>query len=187
MSYAYGTAEWEQAYTDVLNQRTAQEQPPYMLAAPEWVAALERNVQQDAAYKEAGKTWEGSITIHILAKPAIGIDTDIFLLMDLWHGDCRSMRLVPAKAGKAGDFVITGDYDKWKAVITGELDTVKGMMQGKLKLTGDMPTVVRQVAAAKRMVELVGMVDTRYPDEMVGEELDAFRELFKALRDELGT
>ncbi len=187
MSYTYGTPEWEQAYLDLVTQRVASEKSPYMLASPEWVAALEKNVQGDAAYKEAGKTWEGSITIHILANPSIGIDADVFLLMDLWHGDCRSMRLVPPKTGKAGDFVITGEYDKWKAVIKGELDTVKGMMQGKLKLTGDMPTVIRQVAAAKRMVELVGTVDTIFPDDMTEDTLGRFREVFTSMKEELGT
>ncbi len=186
MSYTYGTDEWEKAYLDLVEKRLSEQPEPYMLATPEWISVLEKTVQEDAAYKEAGKTWEGSITIHFRADPAVGIDRDIHVLMDLWHGDCRSMRLVPPKVGQAGAYVITGDYDKWKAVMSGELDTVKGMMQGKLKLKGDMATVVRQVAAAKRMVELVGMVDTRFPDAFTPAELDEYRATFDMLHEEFG-
>ncbi len=186
MPHTYGTDEWENAYLELVDKRRNEQSTPYMLATPEWVSALEQIVQGDDAYKEAGKTWEGSITIHIRANPEIGIDRDIHLLMDLWHGDCRSMRLVPPRVGQAGAYVITGDYDKWKGVMSGEIDTVRGMMQGKLKLKGDMATVVRQVAAAKRMVDLVGTVDTRYPDEMSPEEREEYRGVFGVLNEEFG-
>ncbi len=186
MPYTYGTDEWEMAYLELTEKRGQEQSTPYMLATPEWISVLEKNVQNDEAYKEAGKTWEGSITIHFKANPEVGIDRDVHLLMDLWHGDCRSMRLVPPKVGQAGAYVITGEYDKWKGVMNGEIDTVKGMMQGKLKLKGDMATVVRQVAAAKRMVELVGTVDTKFPDEMSAEECEEYRGLFNVLNEEFG-
>lgn len=186
MPYTYGTDEWEKAYLELVERRLSEHSPPYMLATPEWISVLEKNVQGDEAYRQAGKTWEGSITIHFKADPAIGIDRDLHILMDLWHGECRSMRLVPARAGQAGAYVITGDYDRWKAVMSGEIDPVKGMMQGKLKLKGDMATVVRQVAAARRMVELVGTVDTRFPDGLDSGELQGYRAVFDTLHEEFG-
>jgi hypothetical protein len=40
------------------------------------------------------------------------------------------------------------------------------MMQGKLKVRGDLPTIVRQVRAATELVRLTGLVPTEFPDEV---------------------
>lgn len=184
MPYTYGTPEWEAAYKAETEKRMASEPKPWVMGTPEWVGEYERVVQNDAAYKEAAKTWEGSVIIHILAKPDIGLDEDIFLWMDLWHGDCNYMRLVPKNIGENGDFVITGEFDRWKAVMAKELDPIKGMMQGKLKLKGDLPTIVRAVRAAQRLVELTGTLDTKFLDELSPDEMDKFRTTVRELRAE---
>ncbi|MHB8781719.1 MAG: SCP2 sterol-binding domain-containing protein [Candidatus Geothermincolia bacterium] len=186
MPYTYGTDEWEKAYVELANQRMASESKPYWMGTPEWLMSYEKIVQGDAAYKEAAKTWEGSVVIHILAKPELGIDSDLYLYMDLWHGDCNWMRLVPPEKGSAGDFVITGDFERWKSVMAKELDPVKGMMQGKLKLKGDLPTIVRAVRAAQRLVELVGEIPTKFPDEVGADELAEFKSTVSALRSDFG-
>jgi putative sterol carrier protein len=186
MPYTYGTPEWEQAYLEVANKRMAEEPKPWIMGTPEWVMAYEKLVQQDAPYKEVAKDWEGSVVIHILAKPEIALDEDIYLWMDLWHGDCNFMRLVPKEKGESGDFVITGEFDRWKAVMAKELDPVKGMMQGKLKLRGDLPTIVRAVRAAQRLVELTGMLDTKFLDEMSPDEMEKFRGVISELRADFG-
>jgi len=186
MSYAYGTDEWEKAYLNMVVKRLAEEPKPYVMGTPEWVDTYEKTVQEDAAYREAAKTWEGPVVIHILAKPEVGLDNDLFLFMDLWHGDCRSMRLVPKEIGEAGDFVITGEYDEWKLVMEEELDPVKGMLQGKLKLTGDLSTVLRAAQSAGRLASLVGTLNTKFPDDMSASELDSYKSSFNEIRTEYG-
>jgi putative sterol carrier protein len=54
---------------------------------------------------------------------------------------------------------------RWKDVLRGELDPVKGMMQGKLKLQGDLPTIIRYVRAANELVHLTMTVPTEFLDE----------------------
>ncbi len=39
------------------------------------------------------------------------------------------------------------------------------MMQGKLRVRGDLPTILRYVNAANELVVLTGEVDTIFPDE----------------------
>jgi hypothetical protein len=39
------------------------------------------------------------------------------------------------------------------------------MMQGKLKLKGDLPTIVRHVKAAQELVECSTRVETKFLDE----------------------
>ena len=50
-------------------------------------------------------------------------------------------------------------------MIRKELDPVKGMMQGKLKLKGDLPTIIRYVKAANELVNLAQTVPTEFVDE----------------------
>jgi putative sterol carrier protein len=61
-------------------------------------------------------------------------------------------------------FCITGEYSQWKQVLLKELDPIKGMMQGKLKLKGDLPTIVRYVKAAQELVNAASRVDTEFLD-----------------------
>lgn len=106
--------------------------------------------------------------------------------MDLWHGDCRSIRYVPKDVGESGDFVITGSLERWLQVARKQLDTIKGMMQGKLKLKGDLPTIVRAVKAAARLVDIVADLNTIYPDELTPEQIEEFKGWIIPLREKYG-
>lgn len=186
MAYVYGTEEWEKTYLAEVERRKATESKPYVVATPEWTAEFERLVQQDGDYREFAKEWEGSVALQINAEPEGGLDEDIFILMDLWHGDCRSIRIVPRAVAEKADYQITGDYAKWKSVLAKELDVVKAIMQGKLRLRGDLPTIVRNVKAATRLVDLAGMVEGRFPDEMPSEEKESFRRWVNEMREQFG-
>jgi len=177
VAYTYGTDEWEQAYRELVERRLAETEKPYILGTPEWVDTYEKLVQEDAPYKEAAKSWEGSVVIHILARPEYGLERDIYMFMDLWHGDCRFIRLVPPEAGEKGDFILTGELERWEAVMSGELDVVKAMMQGKIKLKGHLPTIVRAVKAATRLVELAGQIGTRYISQLSEAEIESLKNL----------
>ena len=46
-----------------------------------------------------------------------------------------------------------------------ELDATRGMLQGKLKLKGDLPTIVRYTKASQEMTECTTRVPVTWPDE----------------------
>ena len=184
MSYTYGTKEWEDSFTALMDDLLGAEREPYILGTPSWIAIYESLIANDAEYKKLAQGWEGGVVIHITADPAVGLDDDMFLLIDLWHGDCRGVRLVPTQAGENGDYVLTASYDRWKQVMTGELDVVKGLMQGKIKLKGHLPTIVRYNKAAVRLVELVATINTIFLDEMDSEEIEAFKPWVAFIREE---
>ncbi len=184
MSYAYGTQEWQDSFTQLMLDMFDVETEPYIMGTPSWIHAYESRIRGDATYRELASAWEGSVVIHVLADPDVGLDEDMYLMMDLWHGDCRSMRLVPADVGEAGDFLLTSSYSRWKQVMAGEVDVVKALMQGKIKLRGDLPTIVRFSKAATRLVELVTGVPTIFLDDMASEEIEAFKPWVEFFRDE---
>ena len=184
MSYTYGTTEWQDSFAQLMAEMLDAEREPYIMGTPSWIAVYEKLIQGDARYREIAAGWDGAVVIHVLADPEVGLDEDMYLLMDLWRGDCRSVRLVPATVGEAGDYLLTASFHRWKQVMTGELDAVKGMMQGKIKLRGDLPTIVRYSKAATRLVELVTEIPTVFLDDMTPEEIEAFKPWVAFIKDE---
>ena len=100
----------------------------------------------------------------IEAEPDKGVSEDVWAWLDLWHGECRGGGIVDAGKAQAARFVIRAPYSRWREVLEGDLDPVRGMMQGKLRVHGDLPTIVRYVRAANELVHLTGTVETEFPD-----------------------
>ena len=113
---------------------------------------------------DAAASWEGDISFLIEAEPDKGVPDDVWAWLDLWHGECRAGGVVAADRGATAAFVIRAPYSRWKEVLQGDLDPVRGMMQGKLRVQGDLPTIVRYVRAANELVHLTGTVETEFPD-----------------------
>jgi putative sterol carrier protein len=122
-------------------------------------------VNGSAEYRIAAVDWEGDIAFQILAEPDRRFPDDVWGYLDLWHGACRHGGVVSPAEGAVAAYTITAAYSRWKDVLRGELDPIKAMMQGKLRVRGDLPTIVRQVRAANELVRLTGEVDTVFPDE----------------------
>ena len=130
-----------------------------------WFQALIERINGSAAYGEAAATWEGDITFHVEAEPDKGIPDDVFGYLDLWHGKCRGGGVVGPERAAGARYILRAPYTRWKEIVQGELDPVRGMVQGKLRVQGDLPTIVRYVNAANVLVQLTGEVDTVFPDE----------------------
>jgi putative sterol carrier protein len=132
----------------------------------EWVEEFKKQINLSEGYKKAGATWTaGSVALIISAKPEIGIQEDFGMWLDLHQGLCRDAKIVSLEEAQKAPFCITGDYARWKQVIRKELEPVKGMMQGKLKLKGDLPTIVRYVKASQELVECTTRIETKFLDE----------------------
>ena len=135
----------------------------------EWLDVYVERINQSSEYKEAAATWEGDVCYVFEPEADKGVPDEIWAWLDLWHGDCRGAKYgLAAEEGEKAKFIIRAPYSRWKEVIRKELDPVKGMMQGKLKLKGDLPTIVRYVKAANELVNLAGSVPTEFVDEKVG-------------------
>lgn len=147
----------------------------------EWIAAYKEKINTNPNYKESGANWEhGTISLimqfdqgiidkmkkdPVLSKQMKEGETAVGVWLDLYHGVCREAKRVSVEEANKAKFVISGDYARWKSVLKKELDPVKGMMQGKLKLKGDLPTIVRFVKAAQDLVDSATMIDTKFVDE----------------------
>ena len=132
----------------------------------EWLKLYVERINVSPEYKEAAATWEGDIAYVFEAEPDKGIRDEVWAWLDLWHGECRGSKYdLSAEEGEKSRFIIRAPYSRWKDVVLGELDPVRAMMQGKLRVRGDLPTIVRHVKAADELVHLCSKVPTTFPDE----------------------
>jgi putative sterol carrier protein len=135
----------------------------------EWFEAFRDAINGSAEYREAAADWEGDIAFHVEAEPDRNVPHDVWARLDLWHGTCRSGALIDAQDGPTCAYVLAAPYTRWKDVVLGDLDPIRAMMQGKLRVRGDLATIVRQVRSANELVRLTGEVATVFPDDPVGE------------------
>jgi putative sterol carrier protein len=132
----------------------------------QWFRDFVDLINGSAEYAEAAGDWEeGDVALLIEAEPDKGVPTDVWALLDLWHGSCRGGGLVDEARGREAAFLIRAPYARWRDVVRGELEPVKAMMQGKLRVKGDLPAILRRIRAVNELVHLAGLIDTTFPDD----------------------
>jgi len=131
----------------------------------EWTAAFKDAINANEGYAEAGKGWtHGKVAYVVKARPELGIDEDIAMILDLHAGKCRGAEVVDREGAQEADFVIVAEFERWKEVLSGQVDPTKSMMQNHLKLEkGHLPTIVKYVVASKELVKSAFDIDTDYP------------------------
>jgi putative sterol carrier protein len=131
----------------------------------EWAEELKDEVNRSSAYKSAAKGWKWSVGLVVEAEPDKNFPQTLGVVMDLFDGDARGVTVGAAADAQKCDFVITAPYTRWKEVANKLLDPTKGMLQGKLKLKGDLPTIVRYTKASQELVECTTRLPVEWPDE----------------------
>jgi putative sterol carrier protein len=131
----------------------------------EWASAFKDEVNKSAVYKGAAKGWKWTVGLVVEAEPNKNFPEAKGIVMDLFDGAAREIHVGSAADAQKCDFVISAPYTRWKEVSTGQLDATKGMLQGKLKLKGDLPTIVRYTKASQEMTECTTRVPVEWPDE----------------------
>ncbi|MBT9146730.1 hypothetical protein B9J77_03330 [candidate division NPL-UPA2 bacterium Unc8] len=137
----------------------------YKFPSEEWIAEFGKAINANEEYKRTAATWEGPVALIFNAEPAIGLDEDFCVWADLWHGECREIKKVTLEEAQKAPYVIRGSYANWKQVVQGRLGPVKGMMQGKLKLKGNLPTIMKYVKASDELVKCAAKVPSEFLDE----------------------
>lgn len=131
----------------------------------EWASAFKDEVNKSSTYKAAAKGWKWTVGLVVEAEPNKNFPEARGIVMDLFDGEARDVTVGAAADAQRCDFVITAPYTRWKEVATKQLDATRGMLQGKLKLKGDLPTIVRYTKASQEMTECTTRVPVEWPDE----------------------
>ena len=131
----------------------------------EFATAFKEEINRSAVYRQAGKGWKWTVGLVVEAEADKNFPDPKGIYMDLFDGEARDIKIVSAEDAGKCDFVISAPYSRWKQVMQKELDPTKGMMQGKLKLKGDLPTIVRYTRASQEMTECTTRIPVAFPDE----------------------
>jgi putative sterol carrier protein len=131
----------------------------------EWAEQFKEEINRSSVYRQAAKGWKWTVGLVVEAEPDRSFPEARGIVMDLLDGEARDIRVGSADNARACDFVITAPYSRWKQVATKELDATRGMLTGKLKLKGDLPTIVRYTKASQEMTECTTRVPVRWPDD----------------------
>jgi putative sterol carrier protein len=126
-----------------------------------WIKAMMEDLNNSDSYLQAAKNWEGDF--YFIIDPGGDLNETVVLYMDLWHGKCRSACLAPENDGFNPEFRLSAPVETWKKVMTKKLDPMQAMMTGQLKLTGNMSMVMKNVRAAKELVESCTRIPTEFP------------------------
>ena len=133
----------------------------YSFPSDAWIKALMEDLNQSEAYAEAAKNWEGDF--YFVVEPGGALENTVLLYMDLWHGKCREAFEVAEAEAKTPVFRMSGPVATWKKVLTKKLDPIQGLVTGQLKLKGNMAMVMKNVKAAKELVESCTRIETEFP------------------------
>ena len=131
----------------------------------EWAQQFKDEINRSTVYRQAARGWRWTVGLVVEAEPNRNFPESRGIVMDLVEGEARDIKVGSADEARACDFVITAPYSRWKQVATKELDATRGMLQGKLKLKGDLPTIVRYTRASQEMTEATTRIPVEFPDE----------------------
>ena len=135
---------------------------PIYFPSDEWIKTMMVDLNNSDAYLDAAKNWEGDI--FFIIQPGGKQEKPVTLYMDLFHGKCRSAFEVNGMENPPKPvFEISAPIENWKLVMTKKMDPMQALMTGQLRLRGNMAIIMRNVRAAKELVESCTRIDTEFP------------------------
>ncbi len=110
----------------------------------EWLNELQAKLNSDAHYNEVARRWEGDLIFDI--QPSGHLQQPLALYLDLWHGKCRGVEYAADLAQHPKPaFTLRSGYDNFTSILLGKLDPMTAMLTSKLKVTGSMAYMMRNV------------------------------------------
>jgi putative sterol carrier protein len=124
----------------------------------EWAAAFRDAINQNEAYREAAKAWEGDIVFLVRMPDPTAASPGVHLA--LAHGTCSSASYYPDAREVSSEFVYEGSPENWKKLLAGETDPVKAILEGTFRIKGNLAKAMRFTRAAKELVETAAKIPT---------------------------
>jgi putative sterol carrier protein len=132
-----------------------------IFSAP-WAARCAEAIRASTAYRAAAAAWEGDLVFRI-NRTAPAEARAVYL--DLWHGECRSVRPATTEDQSTARYLIEGDQEAWQQVFEGKLVPLLALMTGRLKLArGRVADLAPYAASAKELLALMSGIGGRFPE-----------------------
>jgi putative sterol carrier protein len=135
---------------------------PIPFPSDAWAKAFMEKLNTSPSYADTAKSWEGDFYFEV-EKDAASMPEPVTLYMDLWHGQCRAAFLAEDPAARQPAFVLTAALPVYLQILTGKLDPIQAMLTRRLKVKGNMITIMRNVPVVLEFVRTAALVDTEMP------------------------
>ncbi|HEY61512.1 MAG TPA: hypothetical protein G4N95_02565 [Anaerolineae bacterium] len=111
----------------------------------EWLHAFKNKLNLDERYARIAKNWEGDFAFRIEADETF--PQERMLYMDLWHGKCRNAFLIDQENNKNTKpaYILSATYNIFLRILEGKLDPMQAMLSRKLKVSGSMAYMMRNI------------------------------------------
>jgi len=117
----------------------------------DWLENFEDYLNSNEKYAQVAKKWEGDLVFEIKADGAL--TEDVFIYLDLWHGKCRSSRVLENDASIDAAFILTAPFTNFVRVLKGDLDPMQAMLTRKLVVKGNLGYMMRNVPTVLEFVK----------------------------------
>ncbi len=125
----------------------------------EWLNELQSKLNGDAHYNEVARRWEGDLIFDI--QPSGNLHQPLALYLDLWHGKCRGVEYAADLTSHPKPaFILRSAYDNFTSILLGKLDPMTAMLTSKLKVTGSMAYMMRNVPTVLDFVRCAREITT---------------------------
>ena len=132
---------------------------PAIFPSKEWLKGLEAKINSDERYRDIARNWEGDLFFVI--EPEGNLKERLTFYLDLWHGMCRKVEHNPAPESHPNPtFILSANYKNITAILTGALNPMTAMMTSKLKVTGSLGYMMRNVPTVLDFVRVAQEVTT---------------------------
>jgi putative sterol carrier protein len=131
-----------------------------IFATQEWLDEIAKLLNDDPAYAEGAKDWEGDF-LYIIEPDEVEPNPGYYYI-DLYHGKCRKAVILKDPSEVKAEFELSATYSVWKKILSGELDGNKAMMTRKMKLKGNITKVMRNAKAGQAYAKALAPLKTEY-------------------------
>jgi len=134
-----------------------------LFPSEEWLEALVKELNSSLVYRDVAKNWEGDF--YFIIEPEGALKERVIAYMDLWHGECRSAKIVTDENEESPEFRIRAPLNKWRRVLEKQINPIQGMLTGQIKVKGNMMKIIKTPKAALELVNCCSCVPTIFPEQ----------------------
>ncbi|HET6846825.1 MAG TPA: SCP2 sterol-binding domain-containing protein [Anaerolineales bacterium] len=124
-----------------------------------WLRILEQKLNSDEHYAAVAAKWEGDIFFDIQTDNRLAAPVGMYL--DLWHGKCTGVAYGTLVDGKRSPrFILASSYANFAAILLGQLNAMTAMLTNRLRVTGDLSYMMRNVPTVLDFVRCAQEITT---------------------------
>jgi putative sterol carrier protein len=137
---------------------------PMEVFTEEWSRACCESLNRREGYRKAAADWDAPVVLVMERDPALGVEDERAVYLDLHRGECRGTRLATERDLAEAPYVMRASPAVWRHILDGELDPIPALLQGRLRLArGDALAMARYASAARELVAAAGEVEAFFP------------------------